>query len=171
VTRRDLVRAISPSRTGTVKSAWNPWELSRPKAAKVVNIFFDSIAAALKKGEKVTLPIGTLEVVDQTRARKCQWIRGRLRVINKQRKRIQFTPSAQCPKQLAGRAEKGWRMYPQPSRQQAACRHLALFHFNPQKVRHLAFRAPKKRPAKCDMSHFLAHKPSLTLGNALSLSF
>jgi nucleoid DNA-binding protein len=68
----------------------------------VVNIFFDSIAAALKKGEKVTLPIGTLEVVDQTRARKYQWIRGRFRVIYKQRKSIQFTPSAQCLKQLAG---------------------------------------------------------------------
>src|SRR5664279_3137034 len=67
LTRRELVCAISPTRTGNNKSKWNPHELSRPQATKVVNIFFDSIASALCKGEKVVLPIGTFEVLEHTR--------------------------------------------------------------------------------------------------------
>ena len=91
--RRDLVRAISPGRTGTDKSKWNPDELSRPKAEAAVKVIFDSIAAALKKGEKVTLPIGTFEVLDQPRPPMRRWLLGRVRVTYAQRKYIQFTPA------------------------------------------------------------------------------
>src|ERR1017187_2916790 len=55
VTRRDLVHAISPGRTGSDKSKWDSDEPSHPKAEGVVSAVFDSIAEALKKGEKVTL--------------------------------------------------------------------------------------------------------------------
>jgi nucleoid DNA-binding protein len=65
LTRRDLVKAICPGRTGSDKSKWDPDELGRPKAEQMVNVIFDLIAAALKKGEKVTLPIGAFEVLDQ----------------------------------------------------------------------------------------------------------
>ena len=47
---------------------------------KMVNVIFDSIAAALKKGEKVTLPIGTFEVLDQPRPPMRRWLLGRVRV-------------------------------------------------------------------------------------------
>ena len=91
--RRDLVQAISPGRTGTDKSKWDPNELSRPKAEQVVNATFDSIAAALKKGEKVTLPIGTFEVLRHTRPPLRRWLLGRVRVTYARRKYIQFTPA------------------------------------------------------------------------------
>jgi nucleoid DNA-binding protein len=93
LTRRDLVSAISPSRTETDKSKWNPDELSRPQATKVVNVIFDSIAAALKKGEKVTLPIGTFEVLDRTRPPLRRWFLKRVRVTYVQRKHVKFTPA------------------------------------------------------------------------------
>ena len=67
LTRCDLVRALSPSRTGTDKSKWNPDELSRSEAEAVVNVVFEAIAEALRKGENVTLPIGTFQVLDHTR--------------------------------------------------------------------------------------------------------
>jgi nucleoid DNA-binding protein len=68
--------------------------LSRRRAAAVVDVIFDSIAAALKKGEKVTLLIGTFEVVDQPRPPLRRWFLGRVRVTYAQRKVIQFTPAA-----------------------------------------------------------------------------
>ena len=86
--RRDLAQAISPSRTGSDKSKWNPDELSRPKAEQVVNVIFDSIAAALKKGEKVTLLIGTFEVLERTRPPLRRWILGPVRVTYVQRRYI-----------------------------------------------------------------------------------
>jgi nucleoid DNA-binding protein len=92
LTRRDLVHSISPSRTGSEKSQWNPNELSRPRAEAAVNVIFDSIAAALKKGEKVTTPIGTFEVLEQTRPPLRRWILGRIRVTYAQRRHIKFTP-------------------------------------------------------------------------------
>ena len=55
MTRRDLVHALSPSRVGSDKSKWDPDELSRGKAEAAVSVIFDSITAALRKGEKVTL--------------------------------------------------------------------------------------------------------------------
>jgi nucleoid DNA-binding protein len=94
LTRCDLVRALSPSRTGTDKSKWNPDELSRPQATKVVKIFFDSIAAALKKGEKVVLPIGTFEVLEHTRPPMRRWLLKRVRVTYAKRKYVKFTPAA-----------------------------------------------------------------------------
>ena len=94
MTRRDLVKAISPSRTGSDKSKWDPDELSRPQAEKVVNIFFDTIAEALRKGEKVTLPIGTFEVLEHTRPPLRGWLLERVRVTyRKKRRYIRFTPA------------------------------------------------------------------------------
>jgi nucleoid DNA-binding protein len=58
-----------------------------------VNVIFDSIAAALKKGEKVTLPIGTFEVLEHTRAPTRGWFLKRVRVIYAQRMRIKLTPA------------------------------------------------------------------------------
>jgi nucleoid DNA-binding protein len=90
--RRDLVKAISPSRTGSDKSAWNPKELSRVEAESVVKSVFDEIAEALRRGEKVTLPIGTFEVKEHTRPPLRGWFLRRVRVTYKKRKYIQFTP-------------------------------------------------------------------------------
>src|SRR5664280_2430751 len=93
MTRRDLVHAISPGRKGSDKSKWDPNELRRSKAEQVVNVIFDSIAAALKKGEKVTLPIGTFEVLKHTRPPMRRWLLGRVRVTYARRRYLQFTPA------------------------------------------------------------------------------
>lgn len=93
MTRRDLVSAISPNRTGSDKSKWKPNELRRTEAEGVVNVVFETITEALRKGEKVTLPIGTFEVLDHTRPPKRGWFLKRVRVIYKQRRYIQFTPA------------------------------------------------------------------------------
>lgn len=58
-----------------------------------MNVIFDSIAAALKKGEKVTLPIGTFEVLDRKRPPLRKWFLGRVRVTYVQRKYVKFTPT------------------------------------------------------------------------------
>jgi len=88
LTRRDLARAISPSRTGSDKSKWDLHEPSCPQAAKVVNIFFASIAEALGKGEKVILPIGTFEVLERKRPPLRGWFLNRVIVTYKRRKYI-----------------------------------------------------------------------------------
>src|ERR1035437_6890527 len=106
MTRRDLVKAISPSRRGSDKSKWNPDELSRTEAEKVVNIFFDSIVGALRKGEKVTLPLCTFEVLEHTTPTR-GWFLKRVRVIYAQRMHIQFTPSERCLEQVAGGVKDG----------------------------------------------------------------
>jgi nucleoid DNA-binding protein len=59
-----------------------------------VSVVFDSIAAALKKGEKVTLPIDTFEVLEHTRPPLRRWFLGRVRVTYAQRKYVKFTPAA-----------------------------------------------------------------------------
>jgi len=87
------VSAISPNRTGSDKSKWKPNELRRTEAEGVVNVVFETITEALRKGEKVTLPIGTFEVLDHTRPPKRGWFLKRVRVIYKQRRYIQFTPA------------------------------------------------------------------------------
>jgi nucleoid DNA-binding protein len=79
---------------GTDKSKWDPNELSRPKAEAVVNVVFDSIAAALKKDEKVTLPIGTFEVLEHTRPPVYRWLLKRVRLTYAKRKYVKFTPAA-----------------------------------------------------------------------------
>lgn len=84
MTRRDLVRAISPSRVGSDKSKWDTDELSRPQAKKVVNNFFGSISEALAKSEKVILLIGTLEVLERKRPPLRGWFLNRVRVTYKQ---------------------------------------------------------------------------------------
>ena len=86
LTRCDLVHAISPSRSGSDKSKWDPNELSRPRAEAAVNVVFDSIAAALKKDEKVTLPIGTFEVLEHTRPPVYRWLLKRVRLTYAKRK-------------------------------------------------------------------------------------
>jgi nucleoid DNA-binding protein len=87
------VSAISPNRRGSDKSKWNPDELSRSQAEEVVNVVFETITEALRKGEKVTLPIGTFEVLDHTRPPKRGWFLKRVRVIYKKRRHIEFTPA------------------------------------------------------------------------------
>jgi nucleoid DNA-binding protein len=59
----------------------------------VVNVIFDEIAEALRDGEKVTLPIGTFEVVEHTRPPLRGWFLGRGRVTYKKRKYVKFTPA------------------------------------------------------------------------------
>jgi nucleoid DNA-binding protein len=107
------VHAISPGRTGSDKSKWDSDELSRSKAEQVVNVVFDSIVAALKKGEKVTLPIGTFEVLDQPRPPMRRWLLGRVRVTYVQRRYVQFTPTEGWLEEPAGGgkgpAVVGWR--------------------------------------------------------------
>ena len=116
MTRRDLVQAISPSRTGTDKSKWDPNELSRPKAEQVVNVIFDSIAAALKKGEKVTLPIGTFEVLDRKRPPLRRWFLKRVRVTYARRKVIQFTLAEGWLEEPAGAGHNDAGCPPRPIR-------------------------------------------------------
>lgn len=109
MTRRDLVKAISPSRTGSDKSQWNPYELSRPQATRIVKIFFDSIGTALSKGEKVTLPIGTFEVLEHKRPPLRRWVpKQRLfRVTYARRKYIKFTLPKWLMEQGSVKAKKG----------------------------------------------------------------
>jgi hypothetical protein len=49
-------------------------------------VVFDSIAAALKKDEKVTLPIGTFEVLEHTRPPVYRWLLKRVRLTYAKRK-------------------------------------------------------------------------------------
>ena len=93
MTRRDLVSAISPNRTGSDKSKWKPNELRRTEAEGVVNVVFETIGEALNKGETVMLPIGTFVVLDHTRPPKRGWFLKRARVIYKKRRHIEFTPA------------------------------------------------------------------------------
>ena len=74
-----------------------------------MNVIFDSIAAALKKGEKVTLPIRTLEVLDQPRPPLRRWILGRLRVTHVQRRVVKFTPAEGLAEPGSGGVKKGRR--------------------------------------------------------------
>jgi nucleoid DNA-binding protein len=67
LTRIDLVDAIAPDRLGSDKSQWDPDGLSRSDAEEVVNVVFEAIVEALRKGETVDLPIGTFEVQKRTR--------------------------------------------------------------------------------------------------------
>jgi nucleoid DNA-binding protein len=75
VTRRDLVKAISPNRTGIESSNWDPEGLSRSEAREVIDVVFEAITGALHRGETVDLPFATFEVT-----------------CGKKRKRIRFTP-------------------------------------------------------------------------------
>ena len=93
MTRLELVRAISPTRAGNNKSKWDPHELSRPQATKVVKVVFDSIVAALRNGEKVVLPIGKFEVLEHARPPQRRWLLKRVRVTYAKRKFVEFTPS------------------------------------------------------------------------------
>jgi len=93
LTRRDLVKAISPNRRGIESSKWDPEELSRSEAREVVNVVFEAITEALKRDEPVGLPFGTFEVLDHPRPPLRGWFLDRVRVLYmKRRKYIQFTP-------------------------------------------------------------------------------
>ena len=58
-----------------------------------MDVIFDSIAAAVRKGEKVTLPIGTFEVMEHTRPPMRRWLLKRVRVTYAKRKYVKFTPA------------------------------------------------------------------------------
>jgi nucleoid DNA-binding protein len=75
------------------KSKWDIDELSRNDAEAVVNAVLDSIIEAVRRGEKVVLPIGTFEVLEHKRPPKRVWILRRIRVIYKKRKYVLFTPA------------------------------------------------------------------------------
>jgi nucleoid DNA-binding protein len=92
VTRRDLVKAISPNRTGIESSEWDPEELSRAEAREVIDVVFEAITEALNHGEPVMLPFATFEVLDHPRPPLRRWLLGRVRVTYKKRKYIRFTP-------------------------------------------------------------------------------
>jgi nucleoid DNA-binding protein len=106
LTRRDLVRAISPNRRGIDKSAWNPKELSRSEAEAVVNVVFETITEALNRGETVKLPFGKFEVKKHTRPPVRGWFLKRVRVTYKKRKYIEFTPGEGLPGGVARRRRK-----------------------------------------------------------------
>jgi nucleoid DNA-binding protein len=98
LTRRDLVKAISPSRHGIYKSAWNPEELSRSEAEGVVKAVFEEMTEALKRGETVELPFGKFEVKQHNRPPVRGWFLNRVRVTyRKRRKYIGFTPGEGLP--------------------------------------------------------------------------
>lgn len=67
-----------------------------------MDIIFDSIAAALRKGEKVGLPIGTFEVLEHTRPPLRRWVQKRVRVTYAKRKYVKFTPSERLMEQGSG---------------------------------------------------------------------
>ena len=92
MTRRDLIKAISPNRTGIESSEWDPEELSRAEAREVIDAVFGAMTEALNRGEMVCLPFGTFEVLDHPRPPKRGWFLKRVRVIYKKRKCIRFTP-------------------------------------------------------------------------------
>jgi Bacterial DNA-binding protein len=51
-----------------------------PQAEEVVNVVFDTITEALRKGETVSLPFGTFEVFDHSRPPLRGWLLNRVRV-------------------------------------------------------------------------------------------
>ena len=98
LTRRDLVKAISPNRRGRDKSAWHPKELSRGEAESVVKAVFEEITEALNRGETVKLPFGKFEVKKHNRPPLRGWFLNRVRVTyRKRRKYIEFTPGEGLP--------------------------------------------------------------------------
>ena len=98
MTRRDLVKAISPNRNGVDKLAWNPHELTRSEAEGVVNAVFDTITEALWEGKKVELPFGKFEVKRRpARKRRRAWVRNRVIVSYRKRKYFEFTPGDGLP--------------------------------------------------------------------------
>jgi nucleoid DNA-binding protein len=98
LTRRDLVKAISPNRRGVDKSAWNPKELSRSEAESVVKAVFEEITDALNRGETVKLPFGKFEVKKHNRPPLRGWFLNRIRVTyRKRRKYIEFTSGEGLP--------------------------------------------------------------------------
>jgi nucleoid DNA-binding protein len=72
-----------------------------------VNVIFDSIAAALRKGEKVTLPIGTFQVLEHTRAPTRGWFLKRVRVTYAQRRYVKFTPAEGLVEPGSGGVKRG----------------------------------------------------------------
>ena len=64
--------------------------LTREQARAVVNEIFGAIAEALRNGEVVRLPFGSLEVYEQDRQPTRGWFLNRVRVLYKQRNMIKF---------------------------------------------------------------------------------
>ena len=71
-----------------------------------MNVIFGSIAAALKKGEKVTLPIGTFEVKTHTRPPLRRWILGHARVTYARWRYVKFTPAEELTEPVSGGVKK-----------------------------------------------------------------
>jgi nucleoid DNA-binding protein len=92
MTRRDLVEAISPQRRGSDAWNWDPEQLSRSEARDVIDVVLDEIVQALKRGENVTLPIGSFEVKERSRPPQRGWYLKRVRVLYKRLKFIGFEP-------------------------------------------------------------------------------
>ena len=69
--------------------------LGRPKAREIVNATFDAIAAALRRGEDVTLPFGTFRCVPNKVAPYRSWRWGQPRTFYRKRFRIVFEPSSE----------------------------------------------------------------------------
>lgn len=72
-----------------------------------MNAIFDSIAGALRKGEKVTLPIGMFDVLEKTRPPLHRSFLGRVRVTYAQQRCIKFTPAEGVGGARGG--GQGWR--------------------------------------------------------------
>ena len=104
--RRDLVKAISPSRHGVDKVAWNPKELSRGEAESVVKTVFEEITDALNRGETVKSPVGKFEVKQHNRPPARGWFLNRIRVTYVKRKYIEFTPGEGLPGSTIRRRRK-----------------------------------------------------------------
>jgi nucleoid DNA-binding protein len=64
-------------------------------AAKLVNIVFDEIKAALERHEVVELPIGTFRVVEETHRPQRHWLLGQPTAIFTRRFRVVFEPSGE----------------------------------------------------------------------------
>ena len=64
--------------------------LTRIEARGFVNEMFDSITAAIERGETAHFSWGRFDVVDQVRKPERVWRLGRIRVLYKQRYKVQF---------------------------------------------------------------------------------
>jgi nucleoid DNA-binding protein len=92
VTKRDLVKALSSNERKESGSSWQREGLTYKQLEEIVDVVFDSIAGALRRGEMVYLPLGILEVIDQPRRPVRGWFLDRVRVTYKRRRVIKFTP-------------------------------------------------------------------------------
>src|ERR1035438_2112582 len=82
MTRADLIRILMTTELEEHRN------LTREQARAVVPALFGAIAEALRNGEVVRLPLGTLGVYEQERQPMRGWFLNRVRVLYKQRNEI-----------------------------------------------------------------------------------